>query len=210
LVSATFGPVFESIGSHSILLRSLPFGRIFRSSSSILETSPQSKLGSGVSNALYFSPPKLVKACTARGSLQKDAPAANNFLDDITSSPANGCVKATKNRLDSMAIGIPLAIIHADKQLIPSYRRTAMQVELFCPRCSCSFAAPPDTPAVEILDRMADDGPWYALGDGETFEDMIFSTFLACGAIRCSECGEPAFVSEQSLGQLTLEVLGSW
>jgi hypothetical protein len=85
-----------------------------------------------------------------------------------------------------------------------------MQVELFCPHCSHSFAASPDEPAAEVLDRMAEEGPWYALGDGETFEDMIFSTLFACGSIRCSACGEPVSVSEQSLGQLTLEVLGSW
>jgi hypothetical protein len=57
---------------------------------------------------------------------------------------------------------------------------------------------------------MAEDGPWYALGDGQTFEDMIFSTLFACGNIRCAECGEPASVNERSLGQLTMEVLGSW
>jgi hypothetical protein len=85
-----------------------------------------------------------------------------------------------------------------------------MQVELFCPHCSCSFAASPDTPAAEILDRMAEGGPWYALGDGETFEDMIFSTLFVCGAIRCTDCGEAVYVSEQSLGRLTMEVLGSW
>jgi hypothetical protein len=85
-----------------------------------------------------------------------------------------------------------------------------MQVELYCPHCSCRFAAAPETPAAEVLDRMASKGPWYALGDGETFEDMIFSTLFACGDIRCSECGEPAFISEESLGQLTMEVLGSW
>ena len=85
-----------------------------------------------------------------------------------------------------------------------------MQVELLCPHCSCSFAASPDAPAAEVLDRMAEEGPWYALGDGETFEDMIFSTLFACGSIRCSECGEQVSVSEQTLGQLTMEVLGSW
>jgi hypothetical protein len=85
-----------------------------------------------------------------------------------------------------------------------------MQVELYCPQCDCRFAESPDTPAAEVLDRMADDGPWYALGDGETFEDMIFSTIFACGSIRCPECGEAVVVSEQSLGQLAMEVLGSW
>jgi hypothetical protein len=85
-----------------------------------------------------------------------------------------------------------------------------MQVELFCPHCACSFSAEPDTPAAEVLDRMAEEGPWYALGDGQTFEDMIFSTLFADGSICCSECGEQVSVTEQSLGQLTLEVLGSW
>ena len=85
-----------------------------------------------------------------------------------------------------------------------------MQVELYCARCESRFTAEPDTPAAEVLDRMAYDGPFYALGDGETFEDMIFSTLFACGTIRCAECGGPASVSERSLGQLTMEVLGSW
>jgi hypothetical protein len=85
-----------------------------------------------------------------------------------------------------------------------------MRVELYCPQCGCRFAAAPDTPAAEVLDRMAEDGPWYALGDGETFEDMIFSRLFASGEIRCSECGGPVTVTEESLGQLTLEVLGSW
>ena len=85
-----------------------------------------------------------------------------------------------------------------------------MQVELYCPQCSCCFSADPDAPHAEVLDRMAEEGPWYALGDGETFEDMIFSTLFARGDIRCSECGEAAVVTEETLGQLTLEVLGSW
>lgn len=85
-----------------------------------------------------------------------------------------------------------------------------MQVELCCPNCGNAFAAEPEAPCAEVLDRMAEEGPWYALGDGETFEDMIFSTLFACGSIRCTECGEAASVTEQSLGQLTMEVLGSW
>lgn len=85
-----------------------------------------------------------------------------------------------------------------------------MQVELYCPGCSCSFAASPDASAAEVLRRMTEDGPWYALGDGQTFEDMIFSALFACGAIRCGQCGEAVSVNEQSLGQLTMEVLGCW
>ena len=85
-----------------------------------------------------------------------------------------------------------------------------MRIELHCPYCLNRFAAEPETPAAEVLDRMAEEGPWYALGDGETFEDMIFATMFSHGAIRCMECGEQASVNEESLGQLAMEVLGSW
>jgi hypothetical protein len=57
---------------------------------------------------------------------------------------------------------------------------------------------------------MTTEGSWYALGDGETFEDMIFNTLTAHGAIDCPECGEPVGVSEESLGRMAMEVLGSW
>ena len=30
------------------------------------------------------------------------------------------------------------------------------------------------------------------------------------GVIRCPECGDPVNVSEESLGRLTMEVLGRW
>jgi hypothetical protein len=57
---------------------------------------------------------------------------------------------------------------------------------------------------------MSEDGPWYALGDGETFEDMIFSALIGQGAIPCPECGDPVTVNEESLGQFTREVLMHW
>jgi len=82
-----------------------------------------------------------------------------------------------------------------------------MQVELYCPCCDCRFAESPDAPAAEILDRMSDDGPWYALGDGETFEDMIFNALTAHGDIHCPCCDEPVNVSEESLGRLAQEML---
>jgi hypothetical protein len=85
-----------------------------------------------------------------------------------------------------------------------------MRVELYCPQCRYRFCAPPDTPAVEVLEQMSAQCSWYALGDGETFEDMIFSTLTAHGAIDCPECGEAVGVSEESLGRLAMEVLGSW
>ncbi len=85
-----------------------------------------------------------------------------------------------------------------------------MQVELRCSHCPCRFAAHPDTPAGTVLERMIEEGPWYALGDGETFEDMIFAAVTARGAIYCPECGRPVSISEESLGQLSQQVLAHW
>ena len=85
-----------------------------------------------------------------------------------------------------------------------------MQIELFCDNCACHFTAPPDTSAEEILRRMTDEGPWYGLGEGETFEDMIFSALTVRGAIYCPECREPVSVSEESLGRMAMEILAHW
>ncbi len=85
-----------------------------------------------------------------------------------------------------------------------------MQIELLCPQCACTFTAPPETRAEDIIDRMSHEGTWYGLGEGETFEDMIFSALTRQGAIRCPACGDPVLVSEESLGRLALEVLASW
>jgi uncharacterized Zn finger protein (UPF0148 family) len=85
-----------------------------------------------------------------------------------------------------------------------------MQIELFCPSCSYRFAAPPETSSAEILDRMLQNGSWYFLGDGDTFEDMIFATLTSQGDIPCPYCEEPVQVSEESLGQMAMEMLGQW
>ena len=82
-----------------------------------------------------------------------------------------------------------------------------MQIELYCDACCCRFVAPPEASANEVTDRMFEEGPWYALGDGETFEDMIFTSLIDQGHIFCPECGEPVAVSEESLGQLALSIL---
>jgi hypothetical protein len=85
-----------------------------------------------------------------------------------------------------------------------------MQVELFCQGCSNRFVAPPETPALEVLERMIDSGPWFALGEGETFEDMIFGALTSRGAICCPECCRPVSVSEESLGQVAMGLLAQW
>jgi len=85
-----------------------------------------------------------------------------------------------------------------------------MQIELYCPECTCCFAAAPGLPADEVLERMTDEGPWYALGDGETFEDMIFTALTTRGAIHCPECSRPVSVREESLGRLAMEMLAQF
>jgi hypothetical protein len=85
-----------------------------------------------------------------------------------------------------------------------------MQVELSCQGCNNRFVAPPDTPALEVLERMIDEGPWFALGEGQTFEDMIFTALTSRGAILCPDCCRPVCVSEESLGQVAMNLLAQW
>lgn len=84
-----------------------------------------------------------------------------------------------------------------------------MQIELYCPSCACHFAAKPDAPAAEVLERMTEEGPWYDLGDGATFEDMIFNALTETGEIHCPECWDAVAVNEESLGRYAMEVLSS-
>ncbi len=85
-----------------------------------------------------------------------------------------------------------------------------MHVELYCPSCRSRFAADPEAPAAAVFDRAAEEGPWNALGDGETFEDAVAAALADRGAGRCPDCGAAATVSEESLGRLTLALLGTW
>ena len=85
-----------------------------------------------------------------------------------------------------------------------------MNVELNCPHCHFHFMASPDTPVAEILTKLAETGPRLVLGDGETFEDMIFNSLLESGFIKCPKCCEKMEVSEETLGQMAMEMLGSW
>lgn len=82
-----------------------------------------------------------------------------------------------------------------------------MQIELSCPCCACRLAAPPEASVEEVFDRMLDEGPHFSLGDGNTFEDMIFSSLLEDGEVHCPDCGEAVNVSEESLSRLAREVL---
>jgi hypothetical protein len=73
----------------------------------------------------------------------------------------------------------------------------AMQIELRCPCCPCRFRAPSFAPAAEVLDRMTEEGPWFALAEGDTFQDMLEAALRARGRIRCPECGTAVAVGDE-------------
>ena len=64
-----------------------------------------------------------------------------------------------------------------------------MEIELVCRKCRACFTAPPETPEDDIVQRMTDDGPWYALAAGACFRDMIHTALRRRGGIACPECG---------------------
>jgi hypothetical protein len=64
-----------------------------------------------------------------------------------------------------------------------------MKIELVCRNCYARFAASPETPAEDIVQRMTDEGPWYTLGAGDCFRDMIHTALEQRGRIACPECG---------------------
>ena len=80
-----------------------------------------------------------------------------------------------------------------------------MRIKLQCPCCECHFRAEPEAPAAEVLDRMTEEGPWFALGDGENFEEMIVAALLQRGQIGCPECGCAVSFYEESFEDIMLE-----
>jgi DNA-directed RNA polymerase subunit RPC12/RpoP len=80
-----------------------------------------------------------------------------------------------------------------------------MHVTLECPRCLCRLGAHADTSSTEIFDRMINDDPWFALGPGDTFAEMVGAALSARGRIRCPECGEPVLIRKRSTRRVGLE-----
>ena len=71
-----------------------------------------------------------------------------------------------------------------------------MVVQLACLACPCSFRTSPETPHEEVVRLMTDDGPWFGLAPGRTFEDMIFTALARRGRILCPDCGTAVAVHE--------------
>lgn len=82
-----------------------------------------------------------------------------------------------------------------------------MQIEMRCPHCFRPSVVELATADNEFLDRMFDGAPVYAMGDGETFEDMISSALAEHEPLPCPHCGAVLQYSEESLGQLAMTML---
>jgi hypothetical protein len=108
--------------------------------------------------------------------------------------------------LSKVNVALEAGLVEALSSPIPS---GIMQIELRCAQCPCAFAAAPETPFAEVVERMKEEGPWFALAEGDTLEDMVWSALLARGAIYCPECGQPVAVREPSLGSL-LDKFAAW
>ena len=85
-----------------------------------------------------------------------------------------------------------------------------MHIELHCPRCFTTFQPEGVEPAGDVWGRMTEEGPWYALGDGETLEDVIFSALSAGGGVRCPRCGEAVPVTQDDLCEMSQKILANW
>jgi hypothetical protein len=83
-----------------------------------------------------------------------------------------------------------------------------MRIELECSQCHARFPVRADVTSCAALERLAEEGPWAALGDGETWEDRVHACLTDAASSSC--CGAPAAVSEESLVELSQELLAQW
>jgi hypothetical protein len=82
-----------------------------------------------------------------------------------------------------------------------------MRIEMTCPRCFRPSTAELEKADREALDQMFEGAPVYALGDGETFEDMISTALSEHEPMHCPHCGGRLQYSEEALGQLAMDML---
>lgn len=75
-----------------------------------------------------------------------------------------------------------------------------MSIELACPACPCRLHAAPEASEDEVVRYMTEEGPWFALAAGATFEDMVSQALNRRGRILCPECGEPVGVHASAFG----------
>ena len=86
-----------------------------------------------------------------------------------------------------------------------------MHIELHCKGCHTWFTSSSlNADNSAILDKIEGEGPWGALGDGETLEDRLFLELESADAIRCPHCGNAVPLSEENLASMSLQLLEQW
>jgi len=83
-----------------------------------------------------------------------------------------------------------------------------MHVEMECRNCECVFT--PEGTGDTLWERLSIEGPWSALGDGETVEDHIAAQMGPGEEICCPNCGAIIEMDEETLGRLSQQMLGQW
>jgi hypothetical protein len=85
-----------------------------------------------------------------------------------------------------------------------------MHVELNCRNCECVFT-PEEIGAENTLwERLSAEGPWSALGDGETVEDHIIAQLSPGEEITCPNCAAIIEMDAETLGELSRQLLEQW
>jgi hypothetical protein len=85
-----------------------------------------------------------------------------------------------------------------------------MRLELSCQHCTHTFYLPANSATAAVLEQVATQGPWCALGDGETLEDKVYTDLLGHASICCTKCGGPVAPREESLHWFAQEMLACW
>ncbi len=81
-----------------------------------------------------------------------------------------------------------------------------MEMKMLCPHCKGDFAAAlPD----QWIQAMGFDDRVAALGDGQTFEDLLFTSLSGDGCLPCPDCRERVPVREENLNLLAMELLAA-
>jgi hypothetical protein len=85
-----------------------------------------------------------------------------------------------------------------------------MHLELDCSSCGCQFTPSPKSAVALALQGLEEVGPWSALGDGETVEDLFYNTLTPSNETACPACGAFVLVTQARLGELTHSLLATW
>lgn len=76
-----------------------------------------------------------------------------------------------------------------------------MRTEMCC-NCSNQTDTPPGDFTDDLLEKLNREGPWDGLGDGQTFEDILYQRLAECPA-----CGRAVAIKEEELCRMSMAML---